>query len=192
MKNPTDKRAQRSKKALLRAGLEQLNVNREASLSDIAAHAKVGRATLYRQYENRESLIKAVAIYCFDRFDEVTSDLESEAQSGMDAIRIIFKQVMPLTEEFQFLINLENFIDDYPEIDEMNKKIQREMFELIEYAKNEGSVDKSLPTDWIAHFIDGLFVAGWLQIRSEKYTDEEVSKLAFQSFRKAVRPSIPT
>lgn len=189
MKNPTDKRAQRSQKALLRAGLEQFNINREASLSDIAAHANVGRATLYRQYENRESLVKAVALYCYERFDEVTSDIESEATSGFNAIQIMFMRVMPLTEEFQFLINLENFINDCPEIDEINERHEQEMLELIDYTKKEGSIDKSIPSSWITHFIDGLFVAGWLHLRSEKCSADEVAELAFQSFRKAVKPS---
>ena len=51
MEKPLDARIKRSRTAIIEAGLECLNQNNEASLTDIANQAGVGRATLYRLFE---------------------------------------------------------------------------------------------------------------------------------------------
>jgi AcrR family transcriptional regulator len=186
MINPLDARAKRSQKALLRAGLELLNENPEASLSDIAAHAGVGRATLYRQYETREKLILAVALDCFDVIDEATAPIEWKARSAMDAMRMMFELVMPLTREFQFLMNLERVVENEPQIAAINKKQQDELIELVEYGKNKGEIDPALPTSWILNLIEGLFYAGWVQLQQEGSKPKAVAELAFRTLSQGI------
>jgi AcrR family transcriptional regulator len=177
-----DARAKRSQQAILKAGLELLNKNPEATISDIAAHAGVGRATLYRQYETRENLISAIAINCLETIDEVTAPIEKTAKTAMDAIRMLFELAMPLTQEFQFLINLDQFIEKDPKIAAINKKQKKEMISLVEYGKKKGEINKSLPTKWILNLIDGLFYIGWQQQKEEDSSPKEAAKLAFATF----------
>lgn len=181
-----DARARRSQRALLRAGLELLNSNAEASLSDIASHAGVGRATLYRQYETREILITAIAVDCLETIDKVTAPIETQAKSAMEAIQMLFERVMPLTQEFQFLLNVDRLVENDPKINEINEKQKMEMIELVEYAKKMGEIDKALPTSWVVNMIEGLFYIGWWQQKEEKFSPGEVAKLAFISFSKGV------
>ncbi len=181
-----DARAKRSQRALLKAGLELLNTNAEATLSDIATHAGVGRTTLYRQYETREKLIAAIAIDCLETIDEVTAPIEKKAKSAMEALQMLFKLVMPLTQEFQFLMNLEQLVEHDPKIAEINERQKREMIELVEYGKKNGEINKSLATSWVINLIEGLFYIGWRQQKEEKFSPQEVAKLAFISFSKGV------
>lgn len=182
MATQLDARAKRSQRALLQAGLELLNENRDATLSDIATHAGVGRATLYRQFDSREKLVKAVALYCIDLFDEVTAPIEEQATSALDAIRLLLELTMPFTKELQFLMSLDYFADDDPEILAIFKKHTQEMVELVDQAKQEGSIDKTLPSSWIVNFIEGLFYATWIQQSEEKSPPDEVARLAFSAF----------
>jgi AcrR family transcriptional regulator len=181
MINRQDARAKRSQKALLKAGMEMLNENPEATLSDIATHAGVGRATLYRQYETREKLILAIAIDCFDVIEEATAPIERKARSALDAIRMMFEYVMPLTSEFQFLMNLERVIEHDPQIAAINKKQRKEMIDLVEYAKKKREIDKSLPTSWVVNLIEGLFYVGWVQLQQKDSKPKEVAGLAFKT-----------
>jgi AcrR family transcriptional regulator len=181
MINRLDARAKRSQKALLKAGMEMLNENPEATLSDIAAHAGVGRATLYRQYETREKLILAIAIDCFDIIDEATAPIEWKARNALDAIRMMFECVMPLTREFQFLMNLERVIENDPQIAAINEKQRNEMIDLVEYAKKKGEIDKAYPTSWVVNLIEGLFYAGWVQLQQEGSHPQVVADLAFKT-----------
>lgn len=188
MTTPIDARAKRSQQALLRAGLELLNTNKEASLSDIAAHAGVGRTTLYRQYETREKLITAVASYCLELIDEATAPIEHKAKSALDAIRLVFELVMPLTQEMQFLIHLDQFEEDDPAIKEINNRHSGEMDELVTLAKQEGSINKSLPTSWVVNLISGLFIVSWLQQQDGETTVEQAASLAFTTFCQGTSP----
>lgn len=186
---PEDARALRSQQALLKAGMKLLNNNPEASLSEIASHAGVGRATLYRQYETREKLIVAIAVHCLQRIDQVTAPIDHQAKSAMDAFRLIFELVLPLAEEYQFLLKLDHFIDADETIDAINAKQKEELTELVEYAKNRREISQSLPTDWIVHFINGLLFSGWMQLQEGDYTCQQVAKFAFSTFRNGIDAS---
>jgi AcrR family transcriptional regulator len=177
-----DARAKRSQLALLKAGLELLNKNPEASISDIAAHAGVGRATLYRRYETRENLISSIAVNCLQTINEVTAPIEQTATTTMEAIQMLFELAMPLTQEFQFLINLDQFIEKDPKIAAINEKQKNDMIALVEYGKKKGEINKSLPTNWILHLIDGLFYIGWQQQKEDNSSPKEAAKLAFATF----------
>ncbi|MGI9232592.1 MAG: TetR/AcrR family transcriptional regulator [Woeseiaceae bacterium] len=177
-----DARAERSQQALLQAGLELLNANPDASLSDIANHAGVGRTTLYRQYETREKLVSAIAVYCLETFDQVTDPIEQQATSIIDAVRLLFDLAMPLTQELQFLMSLDKSTGSDPVIVAIGEDYTKQMHELVEQGKKEGSIDKSLPTSWVANLIDGLFIVGWIQQQDGAYTSEKVAAFAFTSF----------
>lgn len=186
MTSRLDARARRSQRALLRAGLELLNANPDASLSDIATHAGVGRTTLYRQYETREKLVAAIAVDCLETLDEVTAPITQQARSAMDAIRLLFELAMPLTQEFQFLMNVDQLVEDDPDIAAINQKQKTEMTAVVEYAKNNGEIDESLPTSWVVKLIEGLFYIGWLQQTQDGFSPQQVAGLAFETFSNGV------
>ena len=189
MNSKLDARAERSQRALLRAGLELLNANPDATLSDIANHADVGRTTLYRQYETREKLISAIAVHCLETLDEATGPIEHQATSALDAVRLLFTLAMPLTQELQFLMHLDKLAETDPAIAAISERHSQETRELVELGKREGSIDKSLPTSWVANLIDGLFIVGWMQQEEGAYAPEQVASLAFASFSNGVSPS---
>lgn len=186
MAQQLDARARRSRDVLMRAGLELLNVNKDASLSDIASRAGVGRTTLYRQYETREKLISAIAVYCLETIDEVTAPIEKEAKTVTQAIHRLFQLAMPLTQEFQFLMNLDQLVEDDPDIKAIHEKQHREMVELVEYGKKNGEISQKLPTSWVINLIEGLFYIGWLEQEKGNRTAAEVAEFAFESFKNGV------
>ncbi|UAA38645.1 TetR/AcrR family transcriptional regulator [Paraneptunicella aestuarii] len=187
-----DARAKRSRDALLKAGLQLLNSNKEASLSDIANHAGVGRATLYRQFETREQLIKGIAIHCFNAIDTACLPINRKAKSGIDAIRLTFEYVIPLTQELQFLMKLDTLTEDDPEVLAIYRKQKQETVELVEYCKKEGSISNDFPTVWVTNLIEGLFFSAALTMEESMgdghkvFTAKELAELSFKSFCRGV------
>ena len=167
--------------------MELLNANPDATLSDIASHAGVGRTTLYRQYETREKLINAIAVYCLGALNDVTDPIERQATSALDAVRLLFELAIPLTEELQFLMRLDQWGESDPKVAAISKRHAKEMRELVELGKKEGSIDRSLPTSWVVNLIDGLFIVCWMQLQEEAYTPDQVAILAFTSFAAGCR-----
>lgn len=182
-----DARIQKSQTAILSAGMELLSSNPEATLSDIAQHAGVGRTTLYRLYETKEQLIKAVAIKCLETFNEATAHIEDKAKSGLDAFHLMFKAILPLSTELEFLMKLGDIGENDPDLVAIYDKQHDEIVELVEYAKAEGSIDKKIPTLWIANLVEGLFYSSWLTRNANIMTNDELAKLAFQTLCNGVK-----
>ena len=117
-----DARTLKSQQALIQAGLKLLNKNNEITLSDVAKEAGVGRATLYRLYENKEALVEAISLYCLQTFEEITQPIEKKAKSCLHAFDMMFELIMPFTEESQFLAGLEYFSEFSPKIEKIIEK----------------------------------------------------------------------
>ncbi len=181
-----DARAERSLQALMRAGLELLNQNKEASMSDIALRAKVGRATLYRHFETREQLIRAIARHCLDRIDKACQPIEAEAESAIDALRLLFRYIMPLTAELQFLMRLDAVAEQDPELLAMHSKQQQDLRNLVQLAKLEQTVDAQLPTEWIINLIEGVLYAAWLTMHEQSLAADEAAELAFRAMTRGI------
>jgi len=182
-----DIRVKKSQQALVSAGLHLLNKNKEASLSEIAKHAEVGRATLYRLFKSKEALVEAVALSCLQTLDEATDPIEKQATSSMHAFELLFELTMPYTEEAKFLASLDYFSEDMPKVNKIIDKQNKELGSLITYAKKQGAIDDTLPTSWILDFIDALFYTGYMQQTEHNSTAKQASELAYRCFYRAVK-----
>ncbi len=181
MSKQPDARIQKSQAALLAAGMELLSKNPEATLSEIAQQAGVGRTTLYRLYETKEQLIKAIAVQCMESFDVATEHLESEAKSALHGFHLMFKAILPLAKELEFLMKLGDIAENDPELMAIYDKQQQEMTQLVELAKQEGSIQKKVPTLWIVNLLDGLFYSSWLTLNAGIMSHDELADLMFET-----------
>lgn len=181
-----DARITKSTNLLIKAGLALLNDNKDTKLTDIATHAGVGRATLYRLFSNKNELILAITQHCLEKYQQATLCIEQEAKSAMHALELLFIHAMPLTLEFKFLSNLDYFIDIGPEIKQTELQYKMEMMKLIDDIIKDVSVSKTLPASWLFNLIEGLFYAGWLQQIEDNYSPEQAAELAFYCFKKAI------
>lgn len=182
-----DARIERSRRAILDAARVQLLYSPDASLSDIAQRAGVGRATLYRLYETREALLVAVGVDCFEAFDRATSHIESSALSIRHAFQLLFEAILPLQEEYQFLSRFGD-ADDYPlELRAIYQRQQREMIDLIEEAKRAGKINKQHPNEWLALLVDvQLYAAQSLLDKGDmtvKQAAEKACEVLFEGIR---------
>ncbi|MEM1144810.1 MAG: TetR/AcrR family transcriptional regulator [Pseudomonadota bacterium] len=187
MAEQLDARIQKSQAALLRAGMYLLSKNQEASLSDIAREAEVGRSTLYRLYDTKEQLVKAIAIHCLQVFDAATSHIEVEAESGLHAFHLMFKALLPLSAEMEFLMKVGRLEEDDPELLAIYQQQADEIRKLVEYAMAEGSLSNEIPVDWVVSLVDGLFYTSWISRRQMPMDHDALADLAFQTFCHGVK-----
>ena len=184
-----DARTVKSQHALIQAGLKLLNKNKEITLSDIAKEAGVGRATLYRLYENKEALVEAIALFCLQKFEDATQPIEQSAKTYLHAFEMMFELLMPFVDELQFLTDLEYFSEYSPEIERIIAKQDQELRRVIDEGKSHGEFDNSLPTSWLLDYIDALFYTGWCQQKQHGGTPKQASRLAFECFKRTVYPN---
>ncbi len=188
MTGSIDARVEKSRNALIQVGLELLLQKPDASLSEIAEQAGVGRTTLYRQFNSRDELIQAIALRCLQELDEATAGIAARSKSYTQVIELLFVDAMTLPDRLRFLTTFWAAAERDPAIRQHEKQKIREMSEVIEHAKKEGSIDPEMPTDWIADLIDGLLQVSWKLVEDSGYSPEQAAKLMTKTLFDGIRP----
>ncbi len=190
MVEKTDARIEKSRAALLGTGLTLLLEKPNASFSEIADQAGVGRTTLYRQFKTREQLIQAIARRCLEQIDRGATEQASRAKSYREAIELILLSVMPLADRLRFLALFWDIAVQDDDIVERNARYNREMVELIEAAKREGSIEPTLPSDWVADLIDSLFQVAWKLIDVNGYSERDAAEMVIKTLFDGISPEV--
>ncbi|MEM7281891.1 MAG: TetR/AcrR family transcriptional regulator [Pseudomonadota bacterium] len=186
--NKSDARYLKSRKAIVETSIQLLLSNPDAGMSEIALAAGVGRATLYRHFETREELIKALTVLCLEETDEALVPIKDQGLTGVDAIIESIKVIVPMAERFRFLMNLNSVRTDDEKI---NRAYQRQLDELHRYVrqgKKSGEISKSLPTDWIVASYDALLNAAWTLIQYGNLSSDQATQVFVRSFRASLNP----
>ena len=170
MKSLSDPRASRSHRALLDAAIEVLLVNPDASLSDIARQAGVGRATLYRHFESREALVLQLAQESLQVTDEILAPITEQGLGARETIAKGLEAIMQVADRFHFLLLLWHVSAADARVEAIYRRQLDDLYQLIERGKQEGAIAPGLSTPWIVNLIDSLVYAGWWSIRSQEMT----------------------
>ncbi|MFN3213053.1 MAG: TetR/AcrR family transcriptional regulator [Henriciella sp.] len=168
-----------SRDAIIEAAFEVFSKNPGAALSDVAARAGVGRATLHRQFASRDDLMRALSKIASKEMEEAVETACADAASYSEVARLALKALIPLGDRHGFLA-LESFADD-PETQAAFAKEQQETAEMVEAAKGEGLFDTAVPTSWIVQAYDHLMYAGWESVKSGETTHEQAATLAWRT-----------
>lgn len=177
-----DPRVQRSRQALLDAGIEVFGRNSNASLTDVAAEAGVGRATLYRHFESREQLILELALQSVEETDHACEHVKTANLRGRVAIEETIRSVMPLADRFHFLLSLWNVVGNDPSLEEVYARQLSELGELIFEAKSDGDINADLPDHWLIALLDSLFSSAWYCIGEKILDVDQAAQLSISAF----------
>lgn len=171
-----DARANRSREALINAGIQLFIRNPKASLKDVAEFANVGRATLYRHFETREQLIQEIAQESLQLTDTVMAPIKAKKLSGKDSLKAMLHALMPMADRYHFLLSLWSIAEGDEQVLQMYNRQLEELYNLIERARSEGDINTALSTDWIIVTIDSLIYAGWWLVGEGKCTPQQAAE----------------
>ncbi|MCG8671591.1 MAG: TetR/AcrR family transcriptional regulator [Pseudomonadales bacterium] len=171
-----DARAARSHRALLDAGLELLLQKPNATLTEVATHAGVGRATLYRHFDTREALVKALVLECLQVTEEVVAPIKEQNLGAKAQIEATLRAVVPLADRFHFLLSLWSIASDDEQVNQIYEDQLNQLHQIIEAAKQEGSIKAGLDSGWIVSIIDGMLYSAWWMIGQGHLTEEQATE----------------
>ena len=176
-----DLRAQRSRLALIEAGIELFIQNPNASLSDVATFAGVGRATLYRHFESRDDLIRTIAQDSLEKTDEVLLPLRQKKLKARELIEEGLKVIVPLAKHYHFLLSLWNIAAEDKKVMAIYKRQLKDLSALIDEAKKQKAINKNLSTDWIVSMYDCVLYTSWYMV-GQGMSEQDVIDHAITSF----------
>jgi AcrR family transcriptional regulator len=175
-----DQRAVQSRAAILESGIRTLLVHPGAGMSEIALAAGVGRATLYRHFDTKETLTRALARRCLQETDEILEPARS--LKGRAALEAIIDCIVPLADRFRFLMSLWTLAANDRSVMKIYKRQLDELSETIEQAKISQEIRKDLPTSWLVKQFDASLNAAWEMVESGEIDSGEAATYFHQSF----------
>ncbi|MEM7561801.1 MAG: TetR/AcrR family transcriptional regulator [Pseudomonadota bacterium] len=182
-----DPRQVRSRRALVEAGRDCLIRNPLASVSDIARHAGVGRATMYRHFETREDLIKEIGRVSLKDTADACAHIYADNLTGSKALEAVFRAVVPLGERYYFLIAVWPHIEVDPEFRSTYADQLDRLRSMVDEAKDAGDIRAELTTEWVVILFDNYLQAAWQMLAHGVLSTEKVCDLAIDTFFTGVR-----
>ena len=163
------------KEAIIDAAIDILARNPGASLSQIAARAGVGRASLHRHFSSRGDLVTAITVQCMDEVDAATDEAVAGAGTARERLSRMLEAVVPLGDRYHFLA-LEAF-------DDASLKARHEadlewLASLVDELKEEGAMAPDVSRGWAVANIDAQVWLAWSQIAAGKLAPADAAGLA--------------
>jgi len=143
---------------ILEGAVRALSVNPNATVDQIAAEARVGRATIFRHFESRAGLLRALARRAIAETDRVTREAMVQACTATDALRLATKAVVGAGESYRFL-EAATELRDEPEVAGAYERQMSELADLVRASRREGFIRPDVPLAWVVASIDGLIWA---------------------------------
>lgn len=170
---------ERTRHAILRAGIDVLSNDPSAPLGEVAARADVARSTLHRYYPDRRELAVAIATYVNQQYDEAVDRGLQGGSSGLEQFR---RLCVELTERLDILVwwmnpgaaalceGTEAAPDDEPDV---------RIMEVVNRGHLDGSIDRQIGSEWTESLL-------WATLYAIRMTQVEGAE-AFDLRNQAVR-----
>ncbi len=140
--------AQRNAEKILDAAVTCLSHNPEASVSEIAQAAGVGRVTLYGHFSSRDALIEAALTRVLDEGDKVLGGLDLTGDPR-EALRALIESGWLLMAEASAVLEAAQATLPPGRIQELHAKPAQRVEALIRRGQSENVVRADLPATWL-------------------------------------------
>ncbi|OKJ03356.1 TetR/AcrR family transcriptional regulator [Kitasatospora sp. CB01950] len=180
--------AERNIAAILAAAAGCFARDPQASMTEIAAAAGVGRVTLYAHFPSREALLGEL----MDRaLREVTATVAAQnlADSPADqALRTLLRSSWQLLDRNLRMLHAARRALPAETVEDRHADILATVEQLITRGQDEGVLRADLPAHWLVTSVYTLILAAGDQVESGRFTSAEALAALEATVASAVRP----
>jgi len=167
--------AVRNRGAILDAAVEVLADTPTASLAEIAKRAGLGRATLYRHFENREALGIAIRSEALDRAASALDAAGVDEGPAREAVHRVVLALLPLGMRFRVI--LDGGVDGDADFLAAREQVLQPLVGLVVRAIGNDELDAQVDPVWIATALPALLVAAVRLASSGALDVERIAEL---------------
>ncbi len=175
---------QRHRSALLTAAADEFARNPEASMADVAQAADLTRATLYRHFSNRESLLKAIQAEALARASETLTACHLDEGSALEVLRRVIDALSK--QGMRFRIILMRVPDLNTHFLTQRAQILAPVVDVVRRGQLEGDVRTDLSPEWIVTAMASLLSAAVRSAPAMKHPDAGVSEMIFRTLTEGI------
>jgi AcrR family transcriptional regulator len=137
---------------ILEAAARVLSQHPDAGMTEIAEQAQVGRATLYRHFPTRESLIRGAADVGIAELADAMEAADLHALSAERAIARLASVFLRTGAKYAALINL---VEDHPN-SPAKDRVTQPLRDVFIRGINDGELRSELPADMLFELFSAL------------------------------------
>jgi AcrR family transcriptional regulator len=179
--------AQRNAEKILDATVACLSRNPQASVSEIAEAAGVGRVTLYGHFSSREALIEAALTRVLDDGDEVLASLDLTGDPR-EALRTLIESGWLLMAQASAVLEAAQATLPPGRIQELHAKPARRVEALIRRGQSEKVFRVDLPATWLASVLHHVMKGAAVDVSKGRLEKAEAPRFISETVLSACRP----
>lgn len=155
----------------------------EASMADVAAAARISRATLYRHFPSRQALLQELFWTALAETEMRVSQAKLDTVPFEEGIERLVRAMVTVGDRYVVLLR-EDVLLDEPTVE---RRLGTPIRALFRRGRREGAIRRDLPLEWVEELYAGVFVAG-VRLASERGLGvEETSAILASLFMDGAR-----
>jgi TetR/AcrR family transcriptional repressor of mexCD-oprJ operon len=179
--------ARRNVEKILEAAVACLSRNPDASVSEIAQAAGVGRVTLYGHFGSREALIGAALTRVLDEGDQVLAGVDLTGDPR-EALRKLIEAGWLLTAQAGAVLDAARETLPPGRIQELHAKPAQRVEDLIRRGQSEGVFRADLPASWLTSALHHLMKGAAVDVSSGRLDRADAARFISETVLAAYAP----
>ncbi|MEV0383636.1 helix-turn-helix domain-containing protein [Nonomuraea sp. NPDC050643] len=177
-----------SREQIMKAAIQHLNENPIASMAQLAEAVGISRATLHRQFSNRDELMLALGHRAHDKWEQVQSSTGMvEATGSADpavierTLRALMTGLIEVADEYGFGLT-DYAMAVHPELQRRVDELEEREIAFYAAAQRAGLLRSDMPARWVSNVVYGLLVSVRESLRRGDVARRDVSRLFLVTF----------
>jgi len=168
--------ARRNIEAIVEAATRLLAVNPDASVSEIAKVAGVGRVTLYGHFATRAVLVREVADRAIAQTEKALAGVDFDGDPR-EALGRLLEMTWHLTHRFGALVVAASGVMPPEEMRHAHDQPAERVRLLLERGRARGSFDAGMPIEWQVSVIQAILHGASAAVHRGEITADEAPEL---------------
>lgn len=181
---------ERHHRALLAAAADALARNPDSSMAEVAQAANLTRATLYRHFSNRQTLLGAIQAEAITRASETLIACRLDEGSALEVLGRVIGELGK--HGMRFRIILMRAPDHNARFLTQRDQALAPLVEVIKRGQAEGDIRTDLSPEWIVTAMASLLISAVRAAPTTKHSDADVSDLIYRTLVGGIAAGGPT
>lgn len=151
--------AERTRRAILEAGIAVLAANPGASIAEIAAKAGVSRSTFHRYFSDKAAFRAAAHTLATDEWGDAINRARLSEGTGFEAYRRLCTELMDSLPALIWWMSTAGSEDTPADEDGPDDETDQHIAEALRRGHQDGTIDPQLSVEWISNSVWAMLFA---------------------------------
>jgi AcrR family transcriptional regulator len=179
--------AERNAAAIVEAATELFARDPDASMTDIARAAGIGRVTIYGHFPSREELVRTVLKQAIDTSTEIIESTRSTGLPPADGFAHLIRTTWPLIGRFGRLYDTAQRALPADEVRQLHDPPMAHVRQLIVQGQETGQFRTDLPREWLVTTVYALLHAALEEVTAKRFDQADAGGILAKTLLSVLR-----